>query len=108
MPTLGYAIPTTDDEWAKLAQSVLDRKPKNPSDFVEAAVVLAHFVVNAKTSQRDYMQMVEQLGVVQARCTELLEERRTLARVIEKIAAAGPEDRDEMIAEAIIAARGSQ
>lgn len=46
------------------------------------------------------------LTAVQARCSELLEQRRCLAARIESLAAADPAQRDSLIAAALTAARG--
>lgn len=84
-----------------LAQSVVDYTTKS---HVGAAMELAKFLVR---DEADRVQLTDDLTCCRARSTELIEERRTLAALIEKIATAGPDDRDEMIAEAVVAARGS-
>lgn len=99
------ALPASDSEWNKLAQAVLDRRSRS---YVQDALVLAHFVVNATTPERDFVQLLDNFNATSLRCSQLLEQRRLLARLIEKFASADPESRDEVVAEALVAARGAQ
>jgi hypothetical protein len=92
----------TREEAIKLAHRLVDRKSDT---HVADGIALAHFIVR---DEEDRKQLVDNLTACQQRCTELLEERRCLARAIEKIAAADPDGRDERIAEALVAARGAQ
>jgi len=91
----------TREDALKIAQEIVDYTSTHQ---VSDAHALANFVLR---DENDRMQLTNNLTSVQARCTELLEERRTLARLIEQVAAAGPDERDELVAEALVAARGS-
>ena len=75
----------TRAEALALAQTVLDYKPKS---YVEAARALASFVV-ATFDERYDRQEADALSQTQARCTELLQDRRELCRLILR---AFPED----------------
>jgi hypothetical protein len=91
--------PTSEAEWKALVGAVLEGKSNG---YVRAAILLAHrFAKDAV----DMAQLNEQLTVVQTRCTEVVEQRRALVSVIEKLAAAHPDARDAIIAEALSAAR---
>jgi DNA-directed RNA polymerase subunit F len=85
-----------------LAQQVIDYKAIS---YVEAARVLSLFLLR---DEQDRVQVYDTLGAAQARGSELLEQRRTLARLIEQIAAADPDARDALVAEALSAARACQ
>lgn len=92
----------TREQALHLAQRIVDY---TSTQQVTDAHEIAAFVLR---DEQEREQLNDNLLTVQARCTELLEERRTLARIIEKIAAAGPDERDGFVAEALVAARGSQ
>jgi len=104
----GSEHPKTDEQWRAMAQSILDRMPRNPGSYVEAALHMAHYVVNSVTPERDFVALVDNFNATSARCSQVLEQRRALVALIEKIALAHPDDRDELIAEALVAARAAQ
>jgi len=97
-------LPKTTEEWRRLAQAVLDHVHKNHN---EAALALAHFVVNAVTPERDFVAVVDNLTDTQKRCSSLLEERRALQRIVEKVATLQGEAREHAI-EALIEKSRSQ
>lgn len=85
-----------------LAQDVLDYKPKS---YVEAARALAAFVISTFDERHD-RQEADALTSSQARCTELIQDRRELCRLILR---AFPEDGSmpdaEHLSELVIAAK---
>ena len=86
--------PKTEAEWRKYAQLVVDCRPKS---YVESAKVMARFVLNALTPERDHMQLIENFNATSTRCSALLEDRRTLQRLIEKVAVASGQQREDAI-----------
>jgi hypothetical protein len=95
-------MPSTEEEWHKLIRDVLDRRSNS---YVQAAMMLAHrFVID----ERDKKQLFENLSSVQDRCSQLLEQRRTLSRLIDALAKADPEFRDQLIAEMLTASKAMQ
>jgi hypothetical protein len=100
----GAAHPTTTEGWRKLAQAVLDHVHKNHN---EAALALAHFVVNAVTPERDFVALVDNFNATSRRCSEILEERRALQRIIENVANFEGDKREHAI-EALIEKSRSQ
>jgi len=101
-PADSITNPTSDAEWKSLVEAVLEGKSNG---YVRAAILLAHRFAQ---DERDKKQLTDQLTIVQARCTEVVEQRRTLVNVIEKLAATHPDERDAVIAEALSAARSCQ
>lgn len=99
-----FEMPTTDEEWKKLIEDVLSRRSNS---YVQAAMALARrFVLD----ERDKRQLADNLSSVQERCTQLLEDRRTLSRLIERLAAAdvSSDDREQFILEMLTACRAMQ
>ena len=97
MTTSGvHGLPSTTAEWIKRAEATLDRQSKS---MVDDAITFAMFV-------RDHAHMVDNYTECKEREAELVAQRRCLARQIEAIAAAKPHERQHLIDEALLAARG--
>jgi hypothetical protein len=95
-------LPTSDEEWKKLIEDVLERRSNS---YVQAAMALARrFVID----ERDKKQLFDNLTSVQDRCFELLEQRRALSRFIDRLSKSVPEDRDQLIAEMLTASKAMQ
>lgn len=69
------------------------------------AVYLAHELVKALA---DKEQFVDHVATVQARCSDLLHNQQLLKDAIYRIANAHPDDRDGLIAEALVVVGGTQ
>lgn len=54
----------------------------------------------------DYERLADELTASKTRCSELTTDRKTLKAAIQKIADAEPDDRDEAVAEALVAVGG--
>lgn len=103
MSTSGMLIlPSTEEEWQRLVNDVLDRRSNS---YVQAALQLA---VRFIRDEKERKQLFEQLTIVQMRCSELLEDRRTLVRLIEKLASVSSDERDAAISELLTVARAMQ
>jgi len=94
-PEAGTVSAYTLAQIVALARTVKDYKAKS---YVEAAQVLSSHVLKDADSHLQH----------EARDAEVLEQRHTLKRFIERIASAGPDERDTLIAEALTAARSMQ
>lgn len=90
------------NELKERAEAVLSGRSRG---YVEDAQVFASALLKML---RDYETVVDNLSSVQARCTDLLLNQRRLKAVIEKIASAGPDERDETVAEALVLAGAVQ
>lgn len=86
----------TKDEALRLAQSLVDYR----ANMVEDAKRLAHYVLDGGETNG--------FLVAQARVTELEGQVRTLGSVIDRVAAADPDSRDQAIAAAVTARRACQ
>jgi hypothetical protein len=89
------------EEALRMARATIEGKP--PKSYVETSRVLSEFLLHDEKTYRT--QLVENLGATQARCTELLEQRRTLVRLIENIASNVV---GEIIDEVVTAAKAMQ
>jgi hypothetical protein len=94
-----FSLPETEEEWQKLVQDVLDRRSHS---YVQAALMLAQRFVNEERMRK---QLFDNLSSVQQRCSELLEDRRTLVRLIEQLSEGKPEDMDKLVGELLTAAK---
>lgn len=88
------------NELKERAEAVLGGRSRG---YVEDAQMFARAIVKLLG---DYQQVVDNLTSVQTRCTELKTDRQTLKIAIQKIADADPDDRDEAVAEALVAVGG--
>jgi hypothetical protein len=77
----GYALPQNEEGWRDLARSVLDRKPKSPSSYVGASVVLAQFVESSFDRRH---QVLEALDAA-AGAANPEEQRQAIERVAELV-----------------------
>jgi hypothetical protein len=95
-------LPSTEEEWHKLIQDVLDRRTNS---YVQAALALARrFVLD----ERDKRELADNLSSVQSRCSILLDQRRELSRLIVELAEASKDDRDRLIDGMLTACKAMQ
>jgi hypothetical protein len=102
-------------EILKLAEDVQIERPKS---YTEAARALARYVLlndrDSENIRADHKYLLDNLTATQARCTELLEQRRRLALHVEKLhtllgaEAAVSVRLQTAVDEAVLCARGSQ
>lgn len=89
----------------RLARSVKDYKPVQPPSFVEAAQSLASWVLR---DEEERMRAANAILAGRMTVAEAYDAIKTLKEAIEAIAAAGPDERDAKVAEALVAARAVQ
>jgi len=88
------------NELRERAEAVLGSRSRS---YVEDARVLAEAITKIIG---DYELAANALTAAETRCTELLADRTVLKDAIQKIAESAPDDRDEAVAEALVAAGG--
>lgn len=92
---------TTRDEMLRIAENLRDYR----GNMVEQGRGLAMFVL---LDEKDRRALVDNLSAVQARCTELLEDRRRLCKLVERLRDSSFEESKSIIADLVVACRGMQ
>jgi hypothetical protein len=94
----------------RLSVAIIERARKviDSGATDDDAQYLAELALDYARHLDEHTKIVDAFTQCEERYREVLEQRRMLARVIEKIAASDPDSRDRAVAEALIAARASQ